>query len=83
MDITFQPDDSSATPITWDDLGWDLFPSTLQFVDTTVAPSSFTPAGAGEALSQWGADSARMASILYQKPVMIAVHAREMLEGQP
>src|SRR5262249_21706099 len=25
MDVTFSPDDSATTPITWDDLGWDSF----------------------------------------------------------
>jgi hypothetical protein len=30
--------------------------------------------------AQWGTHSADMASVLYQKPVMIAVHAKEMLE---
>lgn len=80
MDVTYDPDDDNATPITWDDLGWDRFPSGLQFVDTTISPS-FPPPGLGASAAQWGSDSARMASILYQKPVMIAVHAKEMLEG--
>jgi hypothetical protein len=77
MDVEYSPD--GTTP-TWDDLAWDLFPTGQLFVDTSVAPS-FTPAGAGESIAQWGTDAARMASILFQKPVMIAVHAKEMLEG--
>ena len=81
MDITFSPDDDPATPITWNDLAWSLFPDGQSFIDTTVLPQAFTPAGPGESLSQWGSDSARMASILLQAPVMIAVHAKEMLEG--
>jgi hypothetical protein len=51
------------------------------FIDVSVQPSGFAPAGPGESAAQWGADSARMASILFQAPVMIAVHAKEMLEG--
>jgi hypothetical protein len=81
MDVTFAPDDDPATPVTWNDLAWTLFPDGQQFLDTTVQPTAFTPAGAGESLSQWGTDSARMAAILYQRPVMIAVHAKQMLEG--
>jgi hypothetical protein len=83
MDIGFEPDDSAATPLTWDDIGWGLFPDDMAFVDTERRPDSppFTPAGPGENLSQWGSDSARMAAILFQKPVMIAVHAKEMLEA--
>jgi hypothetical protein len=81
MDAAFSPDDDAATPITWNDLAWTLFPDGQTFIDTNVQPQSFTPAGPGESLSQWGNDSARMASILFQAPVMIAVHAGEMLEG--
>ena len=81
MDVAFSPDDDAATPLTWNDLAWSLFPDGQTFIDTSVQPQSFTPAGPGESLSQWGSDSARMASILFQAPVMIAVHAKEMLEG--
>jgi hypothetical protein len=30
--------------------------------------------------NKWGADSANMAYVLFQKPSMVAVHATEMLE---
>ena len=81
MDVAFSPDDDVMTPITWNDLSWDKFSDGQVFVDTTVPPTAFIPAGTGESLSQWGSDSARMAAILFQAPVMIAVHAAEMLEG--
>jgi len=81
MDIAFEPDDDSTTPLTWNDLAWDRFPEGQAFIDTTVQPQNFVPAGTGEGLAQWGSDSARMANILFQAPVMIAVHAKEMLEG--
>ena len=81
MDVTYEPDDDKATPITWDDLAWTLFEPGQRFVSTTLGPRAFTPAGPGESPAQWGTDSARMASILFQKPVMIAVHAKEMLDG--
>jgi hypothetical protein len=78
MEVAFEPNDG---PITWDDLAWTLFPDGQSFIDVTVPPSSFTPAGPSESLSQWGTDSAHMASILLRDPVMIAVHAKEMLAG--
>jgi hypothetical protein len=81
MDVTFSPDDDPQTPLTWNDLAWTLFPAGQTFIDTTVRPQSFAPAGPGDSLDQWGSDSARMAAILFQEPVMIAVHAREILEG--
>ena len=81
MDVSFSPDNDPATPITWNDLAWTLFPDGQTFIDTNIPPQSFVPAGPGEGLAQWGSDSARMASILFQAPVMIAVHAKEMLAG--
>lgn len=81
MDVSYSPDDDPSTPITWDDLAWTLFPDGQAFIDTGVRPSPFTPAGPGESAAQWGTDSARMAAILFQRPVMILVHAKEMLEG--
>jgi hypothetical protein len=81
MDVAFSPDDDSTTPLTWNDLSWDKFPAGQVFIDTTAQPQGFIPAGPGENLGQWGSDSARMAAILFQAPVMIAVHAKEMLEG--
>ncbi len=80
MDIVFTPDDPAH--VTWDDLSWDKYNPTKGFIDTTVMPDqSFVPSGTGENRAQWGSNSARMASILYQKPVMIAVHAKGMLEN--
>ncbi len=80
MDIAFDPDDDPSTPLTWNDLAWDRYPSGKAFIEAATRPTGFTPAGP-DAMSQWGQDSALMAYILYQKPVMIAVHAREMLAG--
>ena len=80
MDIEFDPD--SPTVVTWDDLSWTKFAESLRFIDTTQtpAPDFFNHLSAAEK-SQWGSHSADMASVLYQKPVMIAVHAKEMLEN--
>ncbi len=78
MDLYFEDDGDSTTPLTWDDLSWTHFSEGLQFVSTVTKPN-FNPSG-GDSLAQWGAHAANMAYILYQKPVMIAVHAKEMLE---
>jgi hypothetical protein len=80
MDIAFDPDDDPATPITWNDLSWDRMPAGA-FISPTVAPlPSFFNQLSAELKSQWGHHAADMATILFQRPVMIAVHAREMLE---
>lgn len=82
MDVTFSPDDDPATPITWDDLSWKNFGDGTRFINTATPPlpaffNTLTP----DLKAQWGRHSADMASILFQKPVMIAVHAKEMLEN--
>ena len=80
MDIDFEPDDPMH--VTWDDLAWAKYAPVNGFIDTNVRPDSgFNPTGPGESITQWGTNSAMMANILYQKPVMIAVHAKEMLEN--
>jgi hypothetical protein len=91
MDIAFDPDDDPSTPITWDDLGWNNYPDGAGFISTTVQPTAIHPTATppvpnlfnkltAAEKAQWGSHSADMAAVLYQKPVMIAVHAKEMLE---
>ena len=81
MDVTFSPDDDPTTPITWDDLGWDNLDDGMRFVSTAPPPkASFLNKLTPAEKAQWGSHSADMAFVLYQKPVMIAVHAKEMLE---
>ena len=82
MDVKFSPDDTEDTPITWDDLGWDNLSAGTRFIDTATKPlKSFLDKLKTKAeRDQWGHHSADMAFVLYQKPVMIAVHAKEMLE---
>jgi len=80
MDIEFDPDDDSTTPITWNDLAWNNVSGT--FLDPTAQPNAQIWNSLSAALrAQWGTHSADLASILFQRPVMIAVHAREMLEN--
>jgi hypothetical protein len=61
---------------TWDDLSWDHVTIVGDgFVDAeTLADTPTDPAGVA-----WGASAADMAHILYQDPVLIAIHASQML----
>ncbi|MFN8308819.1 MAG: hypothetical protein U0T73_02550 [Chitinophagales bacterium] len=59
----------------WDDLSWQHLTNTAP-LDATTAPNA---AVAGTV--QWGRNAADMATILYQKPVMVAIHARTMLQN--
>jgi hypothetical protein len=73
MDITFNQGDDE---LTWDDLSWENFNEEVKFIKKdvlpTIAPTDHVT---------WATDSASMAYILFQKPNMIAVHARKMLKG--
>lgn len=73
MDLSYDP---GSDGVSWDDLSWTKFPDNLKFIKGSEAPN-FNPPEA----FRWGMDSANMAFILFQKPSMVAVHAKEMLEN--
>jgi hypothetical protein len=82
LDVEFDPDENPNTPITWDDMAWDRLPAGTAFLSTAAPPlPEFFGQLTQSLKDQWFRNSADMASILYQKPVMIAVHAKEMLEN--
>jgi hypothetical protein len=75
-------DDAPVEPSAnrWDNLSWvnvDLGGG--QAVDV-AKPFLSTPAGADGGV-KWNAHAADMAFILYQEPVMVAVHGRNMLRN--
>jgi hypothetical protein len=85
MDISFDPDLPNA--VTWNDLSWENFDgSNIPFISGKKTPEK--PGGAGfnvpnqDATGTWGRSAADMATILLQRPVMIAVHATEMLDKE-
>jgi len=84
MDIAYEPTrDTNNNPIdTWNNLAWNSFGAAEPaFVSRTPAPSFPRPDTAELAAHPWGSNAAQMAYILYQTPVMVAVHASEMLEN--
>lgn len=87
MDIKYEPprdaddDPSNNLPNTWNNLAWDRFgPTEPAFIKRTPAPTFPLPRGADLTDHPWAHNSAHMAYILFQTPVMVAVHATEMLE---
>lgn len=72
MDLNFDP---GTNGLSWDDLAWDRLPPDTRFIRASVVPNISVADK-----NKWGADSANMAYVLFQKPSMVAVHAREMLE---
>ncbi|HMQ60400.1 MAG TPA: hypothetical protein PKE06_07020 [Flavilitoribacter sp.] len=84
MDVTYNPN-TPGGPYSWNDLSWENFSgSALPFIRPGAVPGNTgdgkqfippqIPAG-----GIWGKSSADMAAILIQRPVMVAVHATEML----
>jgi hypothetical protein len=64
----------------WVNLSWDNLGEDVRLIDLDK-PFAVPPLGSSSAGVEWGANAADMASILYQKPVLVAVHAREMLRS--
>ena len=62
--------------LSWDDLSWENFSAEVKMITKGVVPDINPPDPIN-----WGADAASMAYILFQKPSMIAVHAKKMLKG--
>ena len=90
MDISYQATtDSDTNPgndlrDTWNNLAWDRFGAVEpSFVKLTPAPTFPNPNNAELNAHRWGHSSAQMAYILFQTPVMVAVHASEMLPPPP
>jgi hypothetical protein len=73
MDILFN---QGSDGLSWDDLAWTNFNADIKFITAETAPTLHP----GD-FYRWGTDSANMAYILFQKPSMVAVHAKEMLES--
>lgn len=81
--------DSPATPGTWNDVAWEHLANfeTLDFIDLEQnvvaldpnAPVLDPAAAQTDRQFVWGRNSADMAYILYQVPVMVAFHAADML----
>jgi hypothetical protein len=72
--------DPEKDPDTWNNLAWDLFgEAEPAFVASTPPPVFKNPDLASLGEHVWARSAADMAFILFQTPVMVAVHANEML----
>ena len=85
MDIAYEPTRTAGTttilPNTWNNLAWNNFGATEPaFVKVAPPPTLPPPRDADLDLHRWAYNSAQMAYILFQTPVMVAVHTSEMLD---
>jgi hypothetical protein len=75
LDETKQVDTISS----WDDLSWAHLPEGIGH----LSPRRHRPATTSALAAEWGKDSAAMASILFQRPVRLFVHARDLVPNAP
>jgi hypothetical protein len=87
MDIAYEPtldtdnDPANDPKDTWNNLAWNLFgPTEPPFVKRFPAPTFHKPGAKDLTDHVWAKNSAEMAYILFQTPVMVAVHSSEMLD---
>ncbi|PYS22677.1 MAG: hypothetical protein DMF72_12510 [Acidobacteria bacterium] len=87
MDIAYEPTrDNDSDPTndlndTWNNLAWNLFgPTEPAFIKRFPAPAFPKPGSEDLNKHIWARNSAEMAYSLFQTPVMVAVHASEMLD---
>lgn len=75
-------DTTPPVPTEWNKLAWNHLKenvASIKFIDLTDIPFTSIPPENPDSKIQWGANAADMAYILYQAPVMAAIHADKML----
>ena len=85
MDIQYEPTVGAGSTVekdTWNNLAWDLFGGTAQPAFVKVSPPpDFRNKGNSDLTDHvWGRHAADLAYELFQTPVMVAVHANDMLD---
>ena len=76
--------DTPPIPETWNQLSWNHLgdPETIKFIDLSVVPTPHIidpDTDSPDKKITWGTNAADMAYILHQDPVMVAIHADDML----
>ncbi|GJL65132.1 MAG: hypothetical protein NPIRA05_01030 [Nitrospirales bacterium] len=76
------PSDNTP-PKEWNELAWNhlAIPEPISFIDLDAGLVPEAIAGLPDAGIRWGSNSADMAYVLFQSPVMVAFHAADMLSG--
>lgn len=64
----------------WDNMSWKNLGNDVALIDPAAALNP-NPPGTNPHGINWNSNSADLAYILYQKPVLVAVHSREMLKN--
>ena len=75
-------DSTPEPPKAWNQLAWNHLgdPQTIKFIDLNANPTmNNQDTDSPDQKIKWGTNAADMAYILYQAPVMVAVHANDLL----
>ena len=72
------PPAGESDDLVWNNLSWDNLGASVSRIDLTP-PFSPAPVGTTKGDVAWNTNAADLASILFQRPVLVAIHAREML----
>ena len=81
----FGLDETAASPPDtnkWDNLSWQNL-GDVKIIDFDKPFAQAVPGTSPAGDAVWGANAADIAAILYQKPVLVAVHGREMIKDLP
>ena len=70
----------SEDKLKWDNLAWPNLGPAVTLINVG-APLATDPPGTDTGGAVWGSHSADMAFILYQRPMLVAIHARDMLKN--
>jgi hypothetical protein len=65
----------------WENLSWENLGPSVKIIDLSKPFATNPPPGSGKSGAAWGSHAADMAFILYQQPVLVAIHARDMLKN--
>ena len=72
---------SSKAELAWDSLSWENLGTNVGIIKPGKSFATDPPNKTKTGGATWGSHAADMAFILYQKPVLVAIHARDMLEN--
>lgn len=70
----------NSSEFKWDNMSWKNLGADVALIDPGAALSP-SPSGSNPQGINWNSNSADLAYILYQKPVLVAVHSKDMLKN--
>lgn len=82
LDLTEGPPEQAANQLqNWNQLSWNHFgsPDEVGLIRLNHSPFPAVVAGQADSAIRWGSNAGDMAYILYQVPVMVAIHADNMI----